>query len=121
MGQPIHGSNLRTLVTERKPDLVVCTHAFLAASWRSTTEVRSGLPVVGVVTDFAVHPFWIYPNIDAYAVATPEIRQVLLARGVASEKIVVSGIPVDPRFGRPRLPATSCARHSAYRAIETSF
>jgi processive 1,2-diacylglycerol beta-glucosyltransferase len=98
-------SNLRTLVTERKPDLVVCTHAFpcgVMAEYKRKFD--PDLPVVGVVTDFAVHPFWIYPNIDAYAVATPEIRQVLLARGVASEKIVVSGIPVDPRFGRPRLP-----------------
>ena len=93
-------SNLRTLVTERKPDLVVCTHAFPCGVMSEyKRKFDPDLPVVGVVTDFAVHPFWIYPNIDAYAVATPEIRQALLARGVASEKIVVSGIPIDPRFG----------------------
>lgn len=95
-------TNLRTLVTERKPDLVVCTHAFpcgVMAEYKRKFD--PDLPVVGVVTDFAVHPFWIYPNIDAYAVATPEIRQTLLARGIPSGRIVVSGIPVDPRFGRP--------------------
>lgn len=94
-------SNLRTLVTERKPDLVVCTHAFPCGVMSEyKRKFDPDLPVVGVVTDFAVHPFWIYPNIDAYAVATPEIRQALLARGVAAERIVVSGIPIDPRFGR---------------------
>jgi processive 1,2-diacylglycerol beta-glucosyltransferase len=62
------------------------------------------LPVVGIVTDFVVHPFWIYSNIDAYSVATPEMRATLTARGVAAERILLSGIPVDPRFATPRLP-----------------
>jgi processive 1,2-diacylglycerol beta-glucosyltransferase len=62
------------------------------------------LPVVGIVTDFVVHPFWIYTNVDAYAVATSEMRQTLVARGVERERILVSGIPVDARFERPRLP-----------------
>jgi len=100
-------ANLRALVAERKPDLVVCTHAFpcgVMAEYKR--QFDPSLPVVGIVTDFVVHPFWIYNNIDAYAVATPEMRQTLLARGVKRERIVVSGIPVDPRFGRPRLPVT---------------
>jgi processive 1,2-diacylglycerol beta-glucosyltransferase len=62
------------------------------------------LPVVGIVTDFVVHPFWIYTNIDAYAVATPEMRAVLLGRGVRSEGVMLCGIPVDARFAAPRLP-----------------
>ncbi len=97
-------ANLRALVSERKPDLVVCTHAFpcgVMAEYKR--QFDPALPVVGIVTDFVVHPFWIYNNIDAYAVATPEMRQTLLTRGVKRERIVVSGIPVDPRFGRPRL------------------
>jgi len=98
-------ANLRALVSEQKPDLVVCTHAFpcgVMAEYKR--QFDPALPVVGIVTDFAVHPFWIYNNIDAYAVATSEMRQTLVARGVKRDRIVVSGIPVDPRFGRPRLP-----------------
>jgi processive 1,2-diacylglycerol beta-glucosyltransferase len=98
-------ANLRALVSEQKPDLVVCTHAFpcgVMAEYKR--QFDPALPVVGIVTDFAVHPFWIYNNIDAYAVATSEMRQALVARGVKRDRIVVSGIPVDPRFGRPRLP-----------------
>ncbi len=98
-------SNLRALVTERKPDVVVCTHAFPCGVMSEyKRQFDPGLPVVGIVTDFVVHPFWIYPNIDAYAVATPEMRATLVARGVARERIVISGIPVDPRFGAARLP-----------------
>ena len=98
-------TNLRRLVERTKPDFVVCTHAFpcgVMAEYKR--QFDPSLPVVGIVTDFVVHPFWIYPNIDAYAVATPEMREMLVARGIRPERIVISGIPVDPRFGTPRLP-----------------
>ncbi|MBV8355077.1 MAG: hypothetical protein JO101_07130, partial [Candidatus Eremiobacteraeota bacterium] len=92
--------NLRALITELKPSCVVCTHAFpcgVMAQYKK--QVDPELPVVGIVTDFVVHGFWIYRNIDAYAVATNEIRSTLLSRGVARERVHVTGIPVDPRFG----------------------
>ncbi len=98
-------ANLRRLVDERKPDLVVCTHAFPCGVMSEyKRQFDPGLPVVGIVTDFVVHPFWIYTNIDAYAVATPEMRAALLARGVHPECVMLSGIPVDARFAQPRLP-----------------
>jgi processive 1,2-diacylglycerol beta-glucosyltransferase len=98
-------ANLRKLVDERKPDVVVCTHAFpcgVMAEYKR--QFDPDLPVVGIVTDFVVHPFWIYPNIDAYSVATPEMRATLVARGVADDRVLLSGIPIDPRFATPRLP-----------------
>lgn len=101
-------ANLRRLVAERKPDLVVCTHAFPCGVMSEyKAQFDPGLPVVGIVTDFVVHPFWIYTNIDAYAVATPEMRGALLARGVREQNVVLSGIPVDARFARPRLPVAA--------------
>lgn len=98
-------SNLRKFVDEYEPDLVVCTHAFpcgVMSEYKRQYDLE--LPVVGIVTDFVVHPFWIYNNIDAYSVATPEMSRSLLARGVRADRIMISGIPVDPRFATPRLP-----------------
>jgi len=96
-------ANLRRLVEERRPDLVVCTHAFPCGVMSEyKLQFDPDLPVVGIVTDFVVHPFWIYTNIDAYAVATPEIRHTLIARGVATDRVLVSGIPIDLRFAQPR-------------------
>ncbi len=97
-------ANLRALVNERRPDVVVCTHAFPCGVMSEyKRQFDPELPVVAIVTDFVVHPFWIYPNVDAYAVATSEMRATLLARGIPGERILVSGIPVDARFARPRL------------------
>jgi processive 1,2-diacylglycerol beta-glucosyltransferase len=92
-------ANLRKLVAERKPDLVVCTHAFPCGVMSEyKRQYDPSLPVVGIVTDFVVHPFWIYTNVDAYAVATGEMRDALVARGVCGDRIELSGIPIDARF-----------------------
>jgi processive 1,2-diacylglycerol beta-glucosyltransferase len=92
--------NLRQYVAMLDPDIVVCTHAFpcgVMAEYKR--EYADAPPVIGIVTDFVVHPFWIHRNIDAYAVATTEMRQALIARGVPGERIAVTGIPIDARFG----------------------
>jgi len=92
--------NLRPLLLEERPDVVVCTHAFpCGAMVEYKRAYPDAPPVVGVVTDFAVHAFWIHPEVDAYAVATDAMRDVMIARGIAPERIAVTGIPVDPRFG----------------------
>ncbi len=91
--------NLQALITRMQPSVVVCTHAFSCNAMSAYKRLYNpALPVVGVVTDFVVHPFWIYQNVDAYAVATPEMRRALIERGIEPERIRVDGIPVDMRF-----------------------
>lgn len=91
--------NLRPLLVRERPDAVVCTHAFpcgaMAEYKRSFADAP---PVVGVVTDFAVHAFWVHDTIDAYAVATPAVRDVMIARGIDPERVAAGGIPVRPEF-----------------------
>ena len=91
--------NLHALIEDLQPSCVICTHAFpcgIMAQYKSSID--PALPVVGIVTDYVVHPFWIYRNIDAYAVATPQMRDVMISRGIAPSRVRVTGIPVDPRF-----------------------
>lgn len=93
--------NLRQFIVDLKPDVVVCSHAFpcgvMAEYKRSFANAP---PLVGVVTDFVVHPFWIHRNIDKYAVGTAAMRQTLVARGVPQQRVAVTGIPIDCRFAR---------------------
>lgn len=93
--------NLRQYVGRLAPDVVVCTHAFPCGVMSEYKREFPDAPaVVGIVTDFVVHPFWIHRNIDAYAVATSAMRQTLVARGVRPERVTVTGIPIDARFAR---------------------
>jgi processive 1,2-diacylglycerol beta-glucosyltransferase len=91
--------NLRQFVSQLQPDVVACTHAFPCGVMAEYKREFSDAPaVVGIVTDFVVHPFWIHRNIDRYSVATSAMRQTLVSRGVSPSRVVVTGIPIDPRF-----------------------
>jgi processive 1,2-diacylglycerol beta-glucosyltransferase len=92
-------SNLRSLMQRECPDVVVCTHAFPCGAMAEYKAANADAPpVIGVVTDFAVHGFWVHENVDAYVVATDVMRDALCARGVPRDRILACGIPVHPRF-----------------------
>lgn len=97
--------NLRALMLREKPDVVICTHAFpcgVMAEYRR--EFDDAPPIVGVVTDFAVHAYWIHDNVDAYAVATPEMRSNMVHRGIEPDRIHITGIPIKKQFGVNGVP-----------------
>jgi processive 1,2-diacylglycerol beta-glucosyltransferase len=92
-------SNLRGLIEAERPDAVVCTHAFpCGAMAEYKTLFSDAPPVAAVVTDFAVHGFWIHESVNAYCVATDAVRDALEARGVPRQRVLVSGIPVRSEF-----------------------
>lgn len=87
---------------EFAPDMVLSTHF-------QPPEILGGLkfeagekkPFLGcVVTDFEAHALWMEPSVDFYCVAAEDTRKSLVARGVAAEKIAVTGIPIGLRFGK---------------------
>ena len=91
--------NLRPLMLEMRPDVVVCTHAFpCGAMAEYKTLFCDAPPVVAIVTDFAVHGFWIHEGVDRYVVSPDAMREAIVARGVEKEAIAVTGIPVRREF-----------------------
>jgi processive 1,2-diacylglycerol beta-glucosyltransferase len=96
--------NLRRLtrVLEREsPDAVVCTHFLpVEALSPSRGHGRLRVPLYCVITDFTAHPFWAFPHVDRYFVASETVAEELAARGVQEARIEVTGIPVDPVFSR---------------------
>lgn len=94
-------ANLRTLMLEYQPDAVVCTHAFpCGAMAEYKRQFADAPPVVGVVTDFCVHSFWIHTNVDGYVVATEESAAALINRGVDRHRVRLAGIPVAAPFAQ---------------------
>jgi len=55
-----------------------------------------------VVTDFDIHAFWLCHHFEHYFVALDETKAHLAALGIPSDKITVSGIPIDPVFSKPK-------------------
>jgi processive 1,2-diacylglycerol beta-glucosyltransferase len=89
------------LIEELDPAAVVCTQAFpcaLAAQCRFRSP--AGFTLVAVPTDFRVHAYWIYPEVDLYLLPSRESVEKLSARGVDPERIRETGIPVRPGFSR---------------------
>ena len=95
----LDSSKFKSLLESFRPGVVVCTQAFpcgMVADYKRRTRLE--LPLVAVLTDYQAHSYWIHPDVDYYVVATETARERLRAKGIAQEKILVYGIPVDPRF-----------------------
>lgn len=98
----IHRSNtgkLKTLMDEFKPNGVICTQAFpcgLIADYKKTFGVD--IPLIGVLTDYAPHSYWIFDNVDRYIVPSLETGKKLIDNGIDPAKILDYSIPIDAKF-----------------------
>lgn len=104
---------LRELRRE-KPDAIICTH-FLPAELLMREKSRGHIdcPVWLQVTDFDLHNMWLVPGMDGYFAATEEVAFRMRARGLPSERIHVTGIPVMPAFAR----GSALARNDCVQAL----
>lgn len=91
------------LLKKEKPDIAVCTH-FLPAEIISWLRAKKKLdfPQAIVVTDFDAHAMWLCHHYEKYFVALDETKVHLSKIGIPSEKIQVSGIPIDPVFAETK-------------------
>jgi len=100
------------LIEDFDPDLLLCTHFIPSALVENYRRKRGkSFPIAVTLTDYEFHPLWIAPNIDLYFTATQEVKSSLIYYGVAPEKIVVSGIPVHPKFSAPKDRAGLLRKH----------
>ncbi len=81
-----------------KPDAILCTH-FQPHELLGMLRKKGKAPyVTTVVTDFEAHALWMDSCVDLYCVAADETKARLVARGIAPESIVVTGIPISQKF-----------------------
>jgi processive 1,2-diacylglycerol beta-glucosyltransferase len=86
---------LRELIQLEQPDVVVNTFPFGAAP-----EVCNAMGIRNytILTDYALHASWLHPNVDKYYVATEELKQQMVFRGIHKNRVEVSGIPLRQVF-----------------------
>ena len=81
------------------PHITVCTHfmpAGIISHLIATKQLQARLSIV--VTDFDFHAMWLSRSFHRYFVAIDETKAHLEMLGIPSERITVSGIPINPIF-----------------------
>ena len=96
------GKRLESYIKEESPDVVISTHAFCLGGLVELKQKNPHSFVLGAVfTDFLINPFWIFPQVDFYFVGAEQLKyQMVEQYGISSEKIFVTGIPIDPVFNQ---------------------
>jgi len=108
----IHNFNtgkLKTLLSDFKPDAIVCTQAFpcgMIADYKKSFGIK--IPLIGVLTDYAPHSYWVFNDVDRYIVPSSETGKKLIDNGVDPAKIEEFGIPIDPKFNISRSKDEIC-------------
>ena len=111
-------------VRRMDPSAIVSFHPLLACSAvRARRHLGLRAPVVSVVTDLVdVHALWACPDVDMLIVPSPVALDRCRRAGVAPERLVQIGLPVDPLFTRPGLdPATKASRRAAVGLVPDRF
>ncbi len=90
---------LKRLFDTFKPDVVVCSQAFpcgMVADFKKT--YGSNIPLIGVLTDYVPHSYWVYDTVDYYITPNEAVCERMVQKGVPPGKIKPFGIPFDPSF-----------------------
>lgn len=90
---------LRELIQKSNADLIVSTLPFcskVVSDYKQSSG--STIPLITCITDVSSHSEWIQSNTDFYLVAAPKLKDELTRKGVAPQRIMVSGIPVRGAF-----------------------
>lgn len=95
-------ARLMEFINLHSPEAVICTHPFplgILSAMRRQGEFRC--LTAGVVTDFIIHPYWVFPEIDLYLVGAEKLAADLTSHGISRERIHATGIPISPAFASP--------------------
>lgn len=115
VGYSLLRARLRRLIETTQPELVVCVHSLLMQPILKALRSQSSeydIPLFSVVTDLAsIHQSWIVPDVDRCFVPTAEVRDDMIQRGMRSERLRVSGLPVHPDY----LSITDCSDRQALK------
>lgn len=91
--------NLAEILEEYQPDVVLATFPTPAGVVSYLKQQgRTNVPLATVITDHAIHSQWIHPLTNMYFVGSEHVRKGLIARGIDSRTIRITGIPVRPSF-----------------------
>lgn len=92
-------SFMKKLIVEKRPDLIICTHAlpaYMLNYLKKNSKIQT--PVINVYTDYFIHRFWGLEEIDYHFVPSYEMKKYLLQRGIKESNIYTTGIPIHSKI-----------------------
>lgn len=94
-----YSKNLFNDIVSENYDAVICTHIFPAQALTHAKHKHGlDLPVYFVATDYGYYPFCDELDIDKFFIASERVVHEYVSRGIGSDKIIPTGIPVSDHF-----------------------
>jgi len=91
----------KEIIVPFNPQAVVCTfNIACAVCYVIKDKKRADYLLAAVPTDFCLHPYWVYKNVDIYFLPHKGLKKKLLRAGVTLNKVQITGIPVSLDFSR---------------------
>lgn len=92
---------LYNIISEFKPDIVIGTHPSpvdMVAQLKKRGNIN--VPIISIVTDFTIHPYWINEFADYIIVHHQNLVYEAVKKGAQQNKVVPLGIPINPSFAQ---------------------
>jgi len=94
---------LKEVLESWQPDAIVSAYPLYQAPLAAVFALRgSYTPLLVVITDLAtVHGLWFHDEVDLCLAPTEQVRARALAHGLPGERVITTGLPVNPSFAQP--------------------
>jgi processive 1,2-diacylglycerol beta-glucosyltransferase len=90
---------MENFLKEYPADLIISTHVFCAMASLELKEKDIGIKAVwGLLTDFMDDAYWNTCHLDRFFVATDELKQRLIKKGIEEKRIETASLPVKKEF-----------------------
>ena len=94
-------NKLKDYIMDYEPDIIIGTHSYACMLMTYLREKKIvSCPLIGIVTDFTVHPFWESTDLDYYVTADSLLDNQMRKKGIDSTKILPFGIPIKSKFSQ---------------------
>jgi processive 1,2-diacylglycerol beta-glucosyltransferase len=113
---------LAKLFKEFPADTVICSQAFpcaMVADYKIANNLK--MTLIGVLTDWAPHSYWINEGVDYYIVPSEDTKERFIKKGVPADKIKVFGIPIRYNFAEKTEKAAARQRLGLDPAVTTAL
>ena len=92
---------LLRLLREKQPDVIISTHPFgsqMCSYLKRKNKITA--KIATIMTDFSPHDQWLVGHkfTDYFFVANDKMKNYLINKGIAENKVFVTGIPISNRF-----------------------